>query len=103
MMSRSRRGAPEPRPEPRRYEVQLTRAGERGLAGLARAERQRIVARLRGLAENPRPPGAKKLRGVEELYRIRSGDYRVLYQIDDTHLIVVVVDVGNRQDVYRDL
>ena len=81
----------------------MTRAADRGLAGLVKAEKQRIVARLRGLAENPRPPGSKKLRGVDEFDRIRSGDYRVLYQVDDTHGIVVVVDVGNRRDVYRDL
>jgi len=53
--------------------------------------------------ENPRPPGATKLEGGGELYRIRSGDYRIIYQIRDDRLVVLVVIVGHRREVYRDL
>jgi mRNA interferase RelE/StbE len=73
------------------------------LSELSRADLRRVDARIRALADNPRPPGAKKLEGVEDLYRIRSGDFRILYQIEDANLIVVIVDVDNRRDVYRDL
>jgi mRNA interferase RelE/StbE len=83
--------------------VVLTRAAERGLAGLSKADLRRVDAKIRALAEDPRPAGAKKLEGVGELYRVRSGDYRILYQIEDARLVVVVVDVGNRRDIYRSL
>jgi mRNA interferase RelE/StbE len=102
-MSRSRKSGPVPTPEPRRYEVQLTRAAERGLSGLSKADLRRIDAKIRALADDPRPHGVKKLEGSGELYRIRAGDYRILYQIEDARLVIVVVDVGNRRDIYRSL
>ncbi len=54
-----------------------------------------------GLAVNPRPKGVKKLSGLDDLYRIRVGDYRIVYQIHDDRLIVLVVRIGHRKDVYR--
>jgi mRNA interferase RelE/StbE len=62
-----------------------------------------VDARILALAEDPRPPASKKLEGVGDLYRIRSGDYRVIYQVEDARLVVIVVDVGNRRDIDRDL
>ena len=56
---------------------------------------------MRGLANDPRPPGCDKLAGVENLYRIRVGDYRVVYQIRDEMLLVLVVKIGHRREVYR--
>ena len=53
------------------------------------------------LGEVPRPPGCKKLKGDEKTWRIRSGRYRILYQIDDSAKVVTVVGVGHRKDVYR--
>ena len=53
------------------------------------------------LAANPRPKGVKKLSGPDDLYRIRVGDYRIVYQIHDDRLIVLVVRIGHRKDVYR--
>jgi mRNA interferase RelE/StbE len=103
-MRRSRkRGAPRPEPEPTRYEIVLTRAAERGLVSLPKADFRRVDTKIRGLAEAPRPPGAKKLEGVGGLYRVRSGDYRIIYQIEDARRVVVIVDVGNRRDIYQDL
>ena len=63
---------------------------------------RRILSRIELLAENPRPPGAIKLTG-QDAYRIRIGDYRVIYAIADKQLVVLVVDVGHRWDVYRNL
>jgi mRNA interferase RelE/StbE len=60
----------------------------------------RIVAAIRTLAENPRPPGSLKLSG-QERYRLRQGDYRVLYSIQDDARSVWIVKVGHRKDVYR--
>ncbi len=103
-MSRSRKSdVPQPAPEPKRYEIVLTRAAERGLGSLSKADLRRVDAKILGLAETPRPPGTKKLEGVENLYRIRSGDYRIVYQIEEARLVVVIVDVGNRRDIYREL
>jgi len=64
-------------------------------------DRQRIVAGIRSLAEDPRPPGCEKLVGADDRYRIRVGRYRVIYSVGDGELVVVVVRVGHRKDVYR--
>jgi mRNA interferase RelE/StbE len=63
-------------------------------------DRQRIVGRITKLADNPRPPGCEKLSGQEK-YRIRQGRYRIVYSIEDQDLIVYVVKIGHRKDVYR--
>jgi mRNA interferase RelE/StbE len=65
-----------------------------------KADRQRIVRRIQSLATNPRPAGCEKLSGREK-YRVRQGRYRILYSIDDEILVVQVVKVGHRKDVYR--
>ena len=103
-MSRSRQSdVPQPAPEPKRYRIVLTRAAQRGLGSLSKADLRRVDARILALAETPRPLGAKKLEGVEDLYRIRSGDYRIVYQIEEARLVIVIVNIGNRRDIYRDL
>jgi mRNA interferase RelE/StbE len=61
----------------------------------------RIVAAIESLAENPRPPGCLQMQGRELLHRLRVGDYRIIYQIRDAELMVLVVTIGNRRDVYR--
>lgn len=63
-------------------------------------DRQRVVARIQKLADDPRPPGSEKL-SDQGRYRVRQGDYRILYEIQDRDLIVRVVKVGHRRDVYR--
>ena len=101
-MSR-RRNESEPSPEPRRYEIQFTRAAERGLASLPKADLRRVDAAILGLADDRHPPGSKNLQGEVDLYRIRVSDYRVMYKVEAQRLVVVVVDVGNRRDIYRSL
>jgi mRNA interferase RelE/StbE len=82
------------------YVVHLKRSAEKELADLPREVHQRIIKRLLTLKANPRPPGAKKLGGGEK-YRIRVGDYRVLYTIDDALQKIEVSAVGHRREVYR--
>jgi len=82
------------------YVVHLKRSAEKELADLPREVHQRIIKRLLTLKANPRPPGAKKLGGGEK-YRIRVGDYRVLYIIDDALQKIEVSAVGHRREVYR--
>jgi len=66
-----------------------------------RADRNRIVKRIQALAENPRPPGCEKLEGSDHTYRVRQGDYRILYDIDDEAGTIVIIKVRHRKDVYR--
>ena len=65
-----------------------------------KAHRQRVVSRIRALAEDPRPPGCEKLTG-QDRYRVRQGSYRIVYSIEDDALVVYVVKVGHRGQVYR--
>jgi mRNA interferase RelE/StbE len=78
----------------------FTRSAVKELERVPTKDRHRIVTRIGALADNPRPAGAEKLSG-DDKYRIRQGDYRILYEIVDTALIVTVVRVGNRREVYR--
>lgn len=64
-------------------------------------DRQRIVSRIRSLAENPRPSGSEKLSGLRDRYRIRVGDFRVIYSIEDKVQEVLIVRVAHRKEVYR--
>ncbi len=82
------------------YSVAIKKAAERELRALPKEDLRRVVDRIRGLAENPRPPGSEKLSG-EERYRIRQGDYRIVYAIDDEARIVEIVKIGHRREVYR--
>lgn len=61
----------------------------------------RLVAAMRELTSQPRPPGCDKLAGPEDLYRVRVGDYRIVYQVRDQELLVLVVKIGHRREVYR--
>lgn len=76
---------------------------EEGLARLQQKQQRQIVKKLSGLAEDPRPSGCKKLQGSEHLWRIVSGDYRIIYQIHDNVLTVLIVRIGDRKHVYRRL
>jgi mRNA interferase RelE/StbE len=75
----------------------------RALDRLTQAVFLRIDAKIQALSADPRPPDCIKLQGVENLHRIRVGDFRVVYQIKDDELLVLVVSVGDRKDVYRNL
>jgi mRNA interferase RelE/StbE len=83
------------------FEVLIEKAAEKDLRRLASAVRQRAEDAILGLALNPRPAGAKKLSGSKADWRIRVGDYRVLYEIADTIRVVRVFRVRHRGDVYR--
>ena len=86
---------------PRRYQLQLLPTARRELLKLPAKIRVRVTDAIRGLQANPRPTGCKKLAGNADYYRIRVGDYRVLYEIRDRVLLVLVIRVGHRREVYR--
>ena len=82
------------------YTVQILRRAQKQLAHITQIDRERIIDSIAGLKENPRPPGCKRL-SDRPAWRIRVGAYRVIYEIRDDQLIVLVVAVGNRGDIYK--
>lgn len=84
------------------YRVLLRPAAQKFLRKLRdKALGARLVASMRDLADNPRPPGGEKLTGPEEFYRVRVGDYRIVYEIQDEVLLVLVIRIGHRREIYR--
>ena len=83
------------------YHVEFTSGAARQLKKLPRDVQRRLAVAIDGLEQEPRPQGVKRLSAEEGIYRIRVGDYRVLYQIHDKILVVLVVSVGDRKDIYR--
>lgn len=83
------------------HEVLLEAAAQRELKRLPAEEFARVVARIRALGDSPRPPGSRKLTGSQNDWRIRIGDYRVVYEIDDGARIVRVMRVRHRSEAYR--
>ena len=85
------------------YTIELAPKARRQLKGINKHDRHalfRIKVRIDELAHNPRPQGVKKLSGAESLYRIRVGDYRIIYEIQDKALVVLVVKVAHRREAY---
>jgi len=83
-----------------KYKIEIKRSAVKEIERLPRQDLEIILQRIASLADNPRPKDSKKL-SAEETYRIRHGNYRILYVIADDVLIVYVVKVGHRKDVYR--
>jgi mRNA interferase RelE/StbE len=83
------------------YRIELSKPAVRQFEKLSRAIQTRLKPRIDALAHDPRPQGVKKLAGEDELYRLRVGDYRIIYQIQDKVLLILVVRLGNRKEVYR--
>jgi mRNA interferase RelE/StbE len=85
------------------YRVVVLPAARRRLMRLDPAARRRVGALIDSLTNDPRPAGMKALRGMPGLLRVRSGDYRVVYRVEDRELLVLVIAVGHRREVYRSL
>ena len=85
----------------RRYTVATAQAVDQQLSRLPRSVQRRLTEAIEGLESNPRPHGVKKLEGHDNLWRVRVGDYRIIYTIEDGRLLVLVVKIGHRGDVYR--
>ncbi len=85
------------------YQIQVTRAAQRDLRKLPRDVLERVDEQIQSLRDNPRPHGSRKLRHEDDIYRTRVGDYRIIYQIRDSELIVVVIRVRHRREVYANL
>jgi len=83
------------------YDIEITQSAEKQLGKLPREDQLRIVRAVLALAEDPRPRGCRKLTGYDDVFRIRVGSYRVIYSIAERSLVVLVLKIGHRGDVYR--
>ncbi len=83
------------------YRVEFASRAQRMFRNLPADVQRRLDPAIQALSQNPRPSGCKKLSGEESVWRIRVGDYRIIYQIRDNELLVLVVKVGHRREIYR--
>ncbi|NJL49631.1 MAG: type II toxin-antitoxin system RelE/ParE family toxin [Leptolyngbyaceae cyanobacterium SM2_5_2] len=83
------------------YRIEFAKPAAKQFKAIPRQEQQRLKLKIDALADEPRPSGTVKLAGEDGFYRIRVGNYRIVYAIEDDQLLVLVVKVGHRRDVYR--
>ena len=82
------------------YKIKIKQSAKKELLKLPKRELQKVTNKILSLSENPRPSGVEKLSG-DDKYRIRQGNYRIIYSIHDEQLIITVVKIGHRRDIYR--
>ncbi len=83
-----------------KYRITIKKSAAKELEDITKKDLRRIIKRIRALAENPRPQGSQKLSGQEQ-YRIRQGDYRIVYSIEDKNSLVDIFKIGHRREIYR--
>lgn len=83
------------------YKIKLSKLAIKDLKKIAKSELKKISAKMDKLAKNPRSKNSKKLINQKNLFRIRSGDYRIIYQIKDSILLILVVKIGHRKNIYK--
>jgi mRNA interferase RelE/StbE len=83
------------------YQIIMTAEARRNMLALPKDVVRRVDACILALAEKSRPPKTKKLKGVGDLWRVCVGDYRIVYQIEDDRLLIVVIRIGHRREIYR--
>jgi mRNA interferase RelE/StbE len=84
-----------------RYSVAISRTAEKQLKKLPRTDQRRVARALTALGDDPRPAGSRKLTGFDDVFRLRVGRYRVIYSVEGRRLLVIVLKIGHRKDVYR--
>jgi mRNA interferase RelE/StbE len=84
-----------------RHEIRIARRAAKSLAALQRRDQQKIRAAIELLAEDPRPPACMAMTGENSVYRVRVGNYRIVYEVIDDVLVIHVVRIGHRREVYR--
>jgi len=82
------------------YQIVIPKPVQKQLDSLPKIQRDRAIVAVRSLTNEPRPTGVKKLKGYDETYRIRFGDYRVIYKVQDKELIILLLSVSHRKDAY---
>jgi mRNA interferase RelE/StbE len=82
------------------YSLSFKRSAEKELRGIPNPYLQKIISKIQSLSEEPRPPASEILKGEDRYYRIRQGDYRVIYEIDDARRAITIIKIGHRREVY---
>ncbi len=85
-----------------KYRVEVSATAEKQLRKLEKADQIRVLRAAQNLAQEPRPAGTRKLRGYEDVYRIRVGTHRILYSIEAGRLLIIILKIGHRRDVYQE-
>ena len=83
------------------YKIEVSLTAEKQLRKLSQKDQISVLKRIQELSGEPRPNHSRKLRGQNNIYRVRVGNYRILYSIEDKHLTIIILKVGHRRDVYR--
>jgi mRNA interferase RelE/StbE len=83
------------------YKIEVSATAERQIRKLGKADQLRVLRAIQSLASDPYPTGVRKLHGYEDIFRIRVGTFRILYSVAARMLVVIVLKVGHRKDVYR--
>jgi mRNA interferase RelE/StbE len=83
------------------YEIEISRTAETQLKKLPEEDQLRVARAVLALADEPRPRGSRKLSGYDDVFRIRVGRYRVLYSDFESRLVILILKIGHRKDVYR--
>ncbi len=84
-----------------RYDIEISETAEKQLKKLQRGDQRRVARAIVALADEPHPRGSRKLSGYNDVFRIRVGRYRVIYSVSGNRLIVIILKIGHRKDVYR--
>jgi len=83
------------------YSIEVSATAEKQLRKLSKKDQISVLKRIQELSGEPRPNHSRKLRGQDNIYRVRVGNYRILYSIENKHLTIIILKVGHRRDVYR--
>lgn len=85
------------------YRIEISATAEKQIRKLSRDDQIRVLRAIRPLATTPNPPGARKVRGYDDVFRIRVGTYRILYRVEGRRLLIIILKIGHRREIYRSL
>jgi mRNA interferase RelE/StbE len=83
------------------YKIEISATAEKKIRRLSQENQIRVLRAIQSLAGEPHPPGSRKLRGYEDVYRIRTGTFRILYSVEKARVLIIILKVGHRKDIYR--
>jgi len=85
------------------YRIEVSATAEKQIRKLPREDQVRVLRAIRPLATEPLPPGSRKVRGYDDVFRIRVGTYRILYRVEGRRLLIIILKIGHRREIYRSL
>jgi len=85
------------------FRIEISATAEKQIRKLQREDQIRVLRAIRPLATEPTPPGSRKVRGYDDLFRIRVGTYRILYRIVGRRILIIILKIGHRREIYRSL